>query len=117
MYGVARVMNAVLAGVLAIVVGASSAAAAQEYRVQLYFGGVWKAQGIYYSGDNYLCADLVRGNIATASLGGQSVNDFTTGDGASCKWLTGITDGANYNLQIVWRGDANQDSKLIPVKG
>lgn len=69
-------------------------------------GGIAKTAATYgQAGVFKLCANLLAGYRGVASMGGNSVSDYSAGNGPNCIDIFNVSPGQSYQLTASWYGN------------
>lgn len=112
-----RRMGIAAAAGVAVVLLTAQQASAGSGSVYAGSGGIAKAAASYgQAGYFKLCANLLQGYSATATMGGNSVTDYTVGGPPRCEEIFNVTSGNPYQLTAIWRGNGGgYDAKSTTV--
>ncbi|MFC4785376.1 hypothetical protein ACT8ZV_12935 [Nocardioides sp. MAHUQ-72] len=98
-------MTTAAAALAAVTAMAAPAQAAEVHKIYATHNGVIKAWATWEGGGiDQLCANLVAGYSATATINGNSVTDYSDDGSKKCIWVNNTTNGNWYTAKIIWQG-------------
>lgn len=102
-----KLVRAAVAGTAAALItvaGTASPALAGVYSISVSYNGEVKARATWDNDIDQLCVNLLKGYRATATINGNSITDYSAGNGQVCIWVNNVSSNSFYDFRIAWDG-------------